>query len=109
MSRDDLININAGVIKTVGENIKRFCPSAFVIVITNPLDAMAWVMQQVTELPPNMVVGMAGVLELSALSLLPGPGVRRLGRGCDGLCNGRPRRQHGPARALLDRGRDTVT
>ena len=62
MSRDDLISINAGVIKSVGENIKRFCPGAFVIVITNPLDAMAWVMQRVTELPPNMVVGMAGVL-----------------------------------------------
>ena len=109
MSRDDLISINAGVIKSVGENIKRFCPGAFVIVITNPLDAMAWVMQRVTELPPNMVVGMAGVLELGALSLLPGPGVRRLGRGCDRLRDGRPRRQHGPARALLDRGRDPAT
>ena len=51
------------LIKSVGENIKRFCPGAFVIVITNPLDAMAWVMQRVTGLPANMVVGMAGVLD----------------------------------------------
>ncbi len=65
MSRDDLISINAGVIKSVGENIKRFCPGAFVIVITNPLDAMVWVMQRVTGLPPSMVVGMAGVLDSS--------------------------------------------
>jgi malate dehydrogenase len=63
MSRDDLISINAGVIKSVGENIKRYCPGAFVIVITNPLDAMVWAMQQVTGLPHNQVVGMAGVLD----------------------------------------------
>jgi malate dehydrogenase len=65
MSRDDLISINAGVIRSVGENIKKFCPGAFVIVITNPLDAMVWVMQKVTGLPPAMVVGMAGVLDSS--------------------------------------------
>jgi malate dehydrogenase len=65
MSRDDLISINAGVVRSVGENIKKFCPGAFVIVITNPLDAMVWVMQKVTGLPPAMVVGMAGVLDSS--------------------------------------------
>jgi malate dehydrogenase len=63
MSRDDLIAINAGVIKSVGENIRRYAPDAFVIVITNPLDAMVWVMQKVTGLPPHKVVGMAGVLD----------------------------------------------
>ena len=63
MSRDDLISINAGVIKSVGENIKRYAPDAFVIVITNPLDAMVWAMQKVTGLPPAKVVGMAGVLD----------------------------------------------
>ncbi len=63
MSRDDLISINAGVIKSVGENIKRYAPDAFVIVITNPLDAMVWAMQKVTGLAPNKVVGMAGVLD----------------------------------------------
>ncbi|MHB1220155.1 MAG: malate dehydrogenase [Alphaproteobacteria bacterium] len=63
MSRDDLIGINAGVIATVGESIKRHCPKAFVIVITNPLDAMVWVMREVTGLPASHVVGMAGVLD----------------------------------------------
>jgi malate dehydrogenase len=63
MSRDDLIATNAGVIKTVAENVRTHCPAAFVIVITNPLDAMVWVMQQVSGLPPNMVVGMAGILD----------------------------------------------
>ena len=63
MSRDDLIAINAGVIKTVGEAIKNHCPEAFVIVITNPLDAMVWAMQKVSGLPATKVVGMAGILD----------------------------------------------
>ena len=65
MSRDDLLNINTSIIKTVGENIKKHCPDAFVIVITNPLDAMVWVMQKVSGLPAAKVVGMAGVLDSS--------------------------------------------
>jgi malate dehydrogenase len=63
MSRDDLISINTGVINTVGENIKKFAPKAFVIVITNPLDVMVEVMQRACGLPAHMVVGMAGVLD----------------------------------------------
>ncbi|MFY9288143.1 MAG: malate dehydrogenase [Alphaproteobacteria bacterium] len=63
MSRDDLIGINTGIIKTAGEGIKKYAPNAFVIVITNPLDVMVWVMQQVTGFKPNKVVGMAGVLD----------------------------------------------
>ena len=63
MSRDDLIATNAAVIKSVGENIKQYAPDAFVIVITNPLDAMVWAMQKVTGLDPAKVVGMAGVLD----------------------------------------------
>jgi malate dehydrogenase len=63
MSRDDLIATNADVIKTVAQNVRSHCPDAFVIVITNPLDAMVWVMQQVSGLPPVMVVGMAGILD----------------------------------------------
>jgi malate dehydrogenase len=65
MSRDDLVNINTNVIKSVGENIKKYAPKAFVIVITNPLDAMVWVMREVTGFAPNKVVGMAGVLDSS--------------------------------------------
>jgi malate dehydrogenase len=68
MSRDDLLNINTSIVKTVGENIKKFAPNAFVIVITNPLDAMVWVMQQVSGLPHNKVVGMAGVLDSARFS-----------------------------------------
>ncbi|MFN8719291.1 MAG: malate dehydrogenase [Rhodospirillales bacterium] len=63
MSRDDLVGINAKVIKAVGEGIKANAPDAFVIVITNPLDAMVGLMQKVTGLPANKVVGMAGVLD----------------------------------------------
>ncbi len=63
MSRDDLIGINTGVIRAVGENIKKHAPNAFVIVITNPLDVMVGVMQEVTGFKPSKVVGMAGVLD----------------------------------------------
>jgi malate dehydrogenase len=63
MSRDDLIATNAKVIETVGKNIKKQCPKAFVIVITNPLDVMVYVMQEASGLPANRVVGMAGVLD----------------------------------------------
>jgi malate dehydrogenase len=63
MSRDDLIGINTGIVKTVGESIKKHAPDAFVIVITNPLDVMVGVMQEVTGFKPNKVVGMAGVLD----------------------------------------------
>ncbi|HKP26353.1 MAG TPA: malate dehydrogenase [Dongiaceae bacterium] len=63
MSRDDLIATNAKVVETVGQNIKKQCPKAFVIVITNPLDVMVYVMQEASGLPANRVVGMAGVLD----------------------------------------------
>jgi len=63
MSRDDLIATNAKVIETVGKNIKEQCPKAFVIVITNPLDVMVFVMQEASGLPAARVVGMAGVLD----------------------------------------------
>lgn len=63
MSRDDLIGTNTKIITSVGEGIKKHAPNAFVIVITNPLDAMVWVMQQVTGFKPEKVVGMAGVLD----------------------------------------------
>ena len=63
MSRDDLIGINAKVMKSVGEGIKANCPNAFVIVITNPLDVMVWVLREVSGLPAEKVVGMAGVLD----------------------------------------------
>ncbi len=69
MSRDDLLTKNAGVIATVADGIRTHCPDAFVIVITNPLDVMVWVMQQKSGLPANRVVGMAGVLDSSRFRL----------------------------------------
>jgi malate dehydrogenase len=69
MSRDDLIGKNAGVIAQVAEGIKTNCPDAFVICITNPLDAMVWVMKEKSGLPANRVVGMAGVLDSSRFQL----------------------------------------
>ena len=63
MSRDDLLGINLKVMKSVGEGIKQYAPNAFVICITNPLDAMVWALQQFSGLPVEKVVGMAGVLD----------------------------------------------
>jgi malate dehydrogenase len=63
MSRDDLIGINLKVMEQVGAGIKKYAPNAFVICITNPLDAMVWALQKFSGLPANKVVGMAGVLD----------------------------------------------
>ncbi len=63
MSRDDLIGINLKVMEAVGNGIKQYAPDAFVICITNPLDAMVWALQKFSGLAPNMIVGMAGVLD----------------------------------------------
>jgi malate dehydrogenase len=63
MSRDDLLGINLKVMEQVGSGIKKYAPSAFVICITNPLDAMVWALQRACGLPRHMVVGMAGVLD----------------------------------------------
>src|SRR6478735_2620943 len=63
MSRDDLLGINLKVMKAVGEGIRKHAPNAFVICITNPLDAMVWALREFSGLPHHMVVGMAGVLD----------------------------------------------
>ena len=68
MSRDDLLGINLKVMKAVGEGIKANCPDAFVICITNPLDAMVWALREFSGLPHNKVVGMAGVLDSARFS-----------------------------------------
>ena len=69
MSRDDLLVKNAGVVAQVAEGIKAHCPGAFVIVVTNPLDVMVAVMQEKSGLPPERVVGMAGVLDSARFRL----------------------------------------
>ncbi len=63
MSRDDLVKINAEVIRSVGEGIKKYAPNSFVVVVTNPLDAMAYLMRKATGFKASHVVGMAGVLD----------------------------------------------
>ncbi|MBS7697129.1 MULTISPECIES: malate dehydrogenase [unclassified Chelatococcus] len=63
MSRDDLLGINLKVMDAVGQGIKQYAPNAFVICITNPLDAMVWALQKASGLPKNKIVGMAGVLD----------------------------------------------
>jgi len=68
MSRDDLLGINLKVMKAVGEGIKANAPDAFVICITNPLDAMVWALREFSGLPHNKVVGMAGVLDSARFS-----------------------------------------
>ena len=68
MSRDDLLGINLKVMKAVGEGIKANAPGAFVICITNPLDAMVWALREFSGLPHNKVVGMAGVLDSARFS-----------------------------------------
>jgi malate dehydrogenase len=63
MSRDDLLSTNLKVMKSVGEGIARYAPKAFVICVTNPLDAMVWALQKFSGVPARMCVGMAGVLD----------------------------------------------
>ncbi len=68
MSRDDLLKTNSGIVKSVGEQIKATSPNAFVIVVSNPLDAMCYVMKQVTAFPRERVIGMAGVLDSARMA-----------------------------------------
>jgi malate dehydrogenase len=63
MSRDDLLGINLKVMEAVGAGIKQYAPKAFVICITNPLDAMVWALQKFSGISPKKIVGMAGVLD----------------------------------------------
>ncbi|MHA1539539.1 MAG: malate dehydrogenase [Alphaproteobacteria bacterium] len=65
MSRSDLFKINTDVMRSIGENIAKYAPRAFVIVVTNPLDAMVWALREVSGLPHHKVVGMAGILDSS--------------------------------------------
>ena len=69
MSRDDLLGTNLKVMEAVGGGIKQFCPNAFVICITNPLDAMVWALQKFSGLSPKKIVGMAGVLDSARFRL----------------------------------------
>ncbi|MEX2181216.1 MAG: malate dehydrogenase [Gemmatimonadaceae bacterium] len=63
MSRDDLLNTNAGIVKSVGESVRKTSPKAIVIVVSNPLDVMCWVAKEATGFPRERVIGMAGILD----------------------------------------------
>ena len=65
MSRDDLIEINFSIIKQIGKAIKKYCPKAFIICVTNPLDAMVWSLKTIAKINKKMIVGMAGILDSS--------------------------------------------
>ena len=69
MSRDDLLSVNLKITRSVGENLRTRCPNAFVIVVSNPLDAMVYAMKEVTGFPPEHVVVMAGILDSARLQL----------------------------------------
>ena len=69
MSRDDLLGINLKIIRSVAENLRTRCPNAFVLVVSNPLDAMVYAMKEGTGFPPERVVGMAGILDSARLQL----------------------------------------
>lgn len=69
MSRDDLLQVNLGVMEQVGAGIAKYAPNAFVICITNPLDVMVWALRKFSALPRNKVVGMAGILDSSRFRL----------------------------------------
>ena len=94
-SRDDLIAINLPIIRDVADNAKKHCPDAFVIVISNPLDAMVYELKRRTGFAKERVVGMAGVLDSGALPALLGARGRRVGEGRARHGARRPRRRHG--------------
>src|SRR5258706_6467695 len=92
MSRDDLIGINCKVMGAVGEGIKKHAPDAFVICITNPLDAMVYMLREKSGLPHNKVVGMAGVLDAARVRYFPAPEVKASVASVTPLGLGGPRR-----------------
>ena len=102
MSRDDLLGINLKVMEQVGAGIKKYAPNAFVICITNPLDAMVWALQKC--LRPAAAHGgrHGGRARLGALPLFPRRRIQRLGRRRHRLRARRPWRHHGAADPLLD-------
>ena len=102
MSRDDLLGINLKVMDQVGAGMKKYAPNAFVICITNPLDAMVWALQKACGLPQQHGGRHGRRARLGAAALLPRRRVQRVGRGRHGLRARRPRRHHGADGALFD-------
>jgi len=101
MSRDDLLGINLKVMKAVGEGIKANAPEAFVICITNPLDAMVWALREFSGLPHQKVVGMAGVLDSARFRHFLADEFNGVGGRCYSVCSGRSRRYDGSSSRLF--------
>ena len=105
MSRDDLLNTNAGIVKSVSEQIKKTSPNAIVIVVSNPLDVMCYVAKEATGFPRERVLGMAGVLDTARYRAFPRRSARRLGARHPGDGARRPRRHDGSADLVHERER----
>jgi malate dehydrogenase len=105
MSRDDLLGINLKVMKSVGEGIRDNAPNAFVICITNPLDAMVWALQRVLGPAAQQGLRHGRRARQRALPPLPRRGIRSVDEGCHRLRSGRPWRHDGALGALFDGGR----
>ena len=108
MSRDDLLGINLKVMDAVGDGIKQYAPDAFVICITNPLDAMVWALQKSSGLAPAQDRRHGRRARFGAVPLFPRRGIQRFGRGRHRLRARRPWRRHGPVAALFDRRRHSA-
>src|ERR1700682_2260452 len=80
MSRDDLLKTNTGIVKAVAEQSKKTSPNAFVLVVSNPLDVMCYVMKRVTGFPRERVIGMAGVLDSAPMAAVIAPGMEVAGK-----------------------------
>jgi malate dehydrogenase len=105
MSRDDLLGINLKVMKSVGEGIRDNAPNAFVICITNPLDAMVWALQRVLGPAAQRSAAWPASSTARASATSSRRGIRRVDEGCHRLRAGRPWRHDGALGALFDRGR----
>ena len=101
MSRDDLIEINLKVMEQVGAGLRKYAPEAFVICVTNPLDAMVWALQKTSGLPRNKVVGMAGVLDAARFRFFLSQEFDVSPEDINTHGDGRPRRHHGAADPLF--------
>ena len=105
MSRDDLLKKNQEIVTQVVEQIVKYSPDSILIIVTNPLDAMAQVALKASGFPRERVIGMAGVLDTFSFSHIYCSGVKRISARCAGLCIGRSWRYHGAYSALMHRRR----
>ena len=105
MSRDDLLNTNAGIVKSVAEQIKKTSPNAILIIVSNPLDVMCYVAKEVSGFPRERVIGMAGVLDTARYRAFLADGARRFRARHPGDGAGRPRRHDGAAHLVHERER----